>query len=157
MIAVNQWGSLIAVDYNCRPFGVKRGMTVEEATKLCPQLECVHVEVITCDQSLLSSSSSSSSSASTPKTLDRASGKVSLARYRRASFEVLAIFEKFTKKFGGVVQRASIDESYIDLTAAVDRVLKNASDEIADTDADFLCHLDLPSLLKDTCVVGKLN
>ena len=38
MIAVNQWGSLIAVDYNCRPFGVKRGMTVEEATKLCPQL-----------------------------------------------------------------------------------------------------------------------
>ena len=77
MIAVNQWGSLIAVDYNCRPFGVKRGMTVEEATKLCPQLECVHVEVITVTkvsvvflQFVIVTS--------TPKTLDRASGKVSL-------------------------------------------------------------------------------
>ena len=62
MIAVSQWGSLIAVDYNCRPFGVKRGMTVEEATKLCPQLECVHVEVITCDANVSSSPAAAASS-----------------------------------------------------------------------------------------------
>ena len=34
-------------DYNVRPFGVKRGMTVKEATKLCPDIECVPVELIT--------------------------------------------------------------------------------------------------------------
>ena len=43
-LAVQQWNSLIAVDYNCRGSkGVKRGMLAEEAKKLIPELRCVHV------------------------------------------------------------------------------------------------------------------
>ena len=45
-LAVQQWSSLIAVDYNCRKFGVKRGMRVEEAQKLCPGIRFVHVKIL---------------------------------------------------------------------------------------------------------------
>ena len=33
-LAVQQWTSLIAVDYNCRALGIKRGMLAEEAKKI---------------------------------------------------------------------------------------------------------------------------
>ena len=45
-LAVQQWNSLIAVDYNCRSKGVKRGMLADEAKKLIPELRCVHVRLL---------------------------------------------------------------------------------------------------------------
>ena len=132
-IAVQQWGSLIAVDYNCRPFGVKRGMSIEDAIKLCPKLECVHVGLI--------------GSQPDPSKNNKSNAKVSLARYRRASFQVIDIFLKFAQKHGAVVQRTSIDESYLDFTPCVEKYL---SDKRLD-------EINLEELLGTTHVVGTLD
>ena len=50
------------------------------------------------------------------RTANASGGKVSLQRYRRASSEVFQVLYSFE---GCVVERASVDEAYIDLTAAV--------------------------------------
>ncbi|KAF3479704.1 DNA polymerase eta [Arthroderma uncinatum] len=42
-LAVQQWQSLIAVNYAARPFGVSRMITAQEAKKRCPQLLTPHV------------------------------------------------------------------------------------------------------------------
>jgi DNA polymerase eta len=57
---------------------------------------------------------------------DRERRKVSLARYRRAS---VAVMETLADAFpDGAVERASVDEAYVDVTREVDANLKNASD-----------------------------
>ena len=132
-LAVQQWGSLIAVDYNCRRYGVKRGMSVEDALKLCPDLECVHVGLI--------------GSQSDATKHNKANAKVSLARYRRASFEVIDIFLKFAAQHGAIVQRTSIDESYLDFTPVVEKYLRGKR----------LDGLNLTELLGSTHVVGSLD
>ena len=93
-LAVQQWSGLIAVDYTARTFGITRGMSAEEAQRLCPNLKLVHVE-------LLGSPGNQ---------------KVSLQRYRTASFKMMRIFERFLGP-DDVLCRASIDEAYLDLSA----------------------------------------
>ena len=36
-LVVQQWGAVIAVNYSVRPFGVKRGDSVGDIKKKCPQ------------------------------------------------------------------------------------------------------------------------
>ena len=43
-----------------------------------------------------------------------------MTKYREASADVMAVM----KRFSDFIERASIDEAYIDLTAAVDKRLK---------------------------------
>lgn len=45
-LAVQQWDGLIAVNYEARKFGVKRGDRARVAKSKCPQLTLVHVETI---------------------------------------------------------------------------------------------------------------
>jgi DNA polymerase eta len=62
---------------------------------------------------------------------DRERRKVSLARYRRAS---VAVMETLADAFpDGAVERASVDEAYVDVTREVDAILKNSknSNDIA--------------------------
>lgn len=126
-MAVQQWSSLIAVDYNCRKFKVKRGMKAEDAMKLCPDLECVHVELIGgCNEK---------------------NGKVSLERYRAASKNVMRIFESYSKKNGFVLERASIDEAYFDLTKYVEKHLS----------AGVVKPFEEEKVLEYTNVVSNLN
>ena len=108
-------------DYNVRPFGVKRGMKVKEAIELCPDIECVPVELINLSETQPDSDHSlprkrARGAANTDPTTERRDCKVrahlhasvawqiihntvsvcaqvSLARYRRASFEVMSIFQ----------------------------------------------------------------
>lgn len=47
-------------------------------------------------------------------------GKANLTKYREASVEVMGILSRFA-----VIERASIDEAYIDLTSAVQERLQN--------------------------------
>ncbi len=55
---------------------------------------------------------------------DRERRKVSLARYRRAS---VAVMETLADAFpDGAVERASVDEAYVDVTREVDAILKNS-------------------------------
>lgn len=83
-----QGGGLIAVNYEARAAGVKRGMRGDQALKLCKDLHLFRVPEVR--------------------------GKADLTRYRNAGEEVLKVMSEFS----GVVERASIDEAYLDLTDA---------------------------------------
>lgn len=48
-LAVQQWDGLIAVNYEARKFGVKRGDRTDAAKQKCPQIMLVHVETISVD------------------------------------------------------------------------------------------------------------
>ncbi|XP_008277752.1 DNA polymerase eta [Stegastes partitus] len=65
-------------------------------------------------------------------------GKADLTLYREASVEVIEVMSRFA-----VIERASIDEAYMDLTAAVQQRLKNMSDKQIE-----------PHLLKTTYIQG---
>ena len=109
---MQQWSGLIAVNYPARAAGVRRGARVEEAKRLCPDLVCVHVETV------------GGSAAG-----DRKTSKASLDRYRTASMEVMDVLCRFEAV---VVERASIDEAYLDLTAAVEGRLAERKDRAGD-------------------------
>ncbi|PIK56922.1 hypothetical protein BSL78_06185 [Apostichopus japonicus] len=83
-------GGTIAVSYEARDRGVKRGMMGDEAQKFCPEIELVRVPV--------------------------QRDKADLTKYREAGAEVINVLMQFSKK----VERASIDEAYIDLTDEVE-------------------------------------
>ena len=82
-------GGIIAVNYEARKFGVGRNMRGDEAKKKCEDVILVKVP--------------------------EARGKADLTKYREAGKEVIQVL----LQFGGTVERASIDEAYVDLTAVV--------------------------------------
>eukprot|EP00944_MAST-04C_sp_MAST-4C-sp1_P004392 g4392.t1 len=167
-LAVQQWNSLIAVDYNCRSKGVKRGMLADEAKKLIPELRCVHVRLLgekdeeanhaKSDKDKKSEDCTNDESAKA----DRGKQKVSLSRYRTASFQVMNVFQRFVNP-GDILLRASIDEAYLDLTCSCKRVAKDHSKQYCDMDMDLLnderIHDEeaLKKALSVSCVVGSLN
>ncbi|CAK8684188.1 DNA polymerase eta-like [Clavelina lepadiformis] len=98
VVQYNQWkgGGIIAVSYEARDKGVTRNMRGDDAKQKCP-------EIVLC-------------------MVPTANGKADLTRYRDAGAEVIQVL----LQFGGVVERASIDEAYIDLTDLVEEKIKNA-------------------------------
>ena len=102
-------GGIIAVNYEARKFGVTRQMRGDEAREKCPDIILVRVPV------------------------DR--GKADLQKYRDAGKEVIQVF----LQFGATVERASIDEAYIDLTALVnDRMSKGTKVQVKDIPNTFV-------------------
>ena len=119
-LAVQQWEGLIAVNYAARAKGITRHMKAKEAKALCPELHCVHVQVLYTDgpegevtQGEASGRLSAGRRADeqdqgaglTERQPDRSEGKVSLERYRTASADVFEALAPF-----GVVEKASVDE-----------------------------------------------
>tara|TARA_R110002050_G_scaffold143369_4_gene268562 strand:- start:891 stop:1277 length:387 start_codon:yes stop_codon:yes gene_type:complete len=51
------------------------------------------------------------------------SGKVSLERYRRASADIVDVFRQYCPK----LERASIDECFLDLTASCAAIVRNSA------------------------------
>ncbi|KAM9727530.1 uncharacterized protein ACNS7B_018041 isoform 2-T4 [Menidia menidia] len=90
--------SIIAVSYEARAHGVTKNMWVDDAKKLCPDLQVARVR--------------------------ESRGKADLTHYRDASVEVIEVMSRFA-----VIERASIDEAYMDLTASVGQKLKNITDK----------------------------
>uniref|UniRef100_H2ZI33 UmuC domain-containing protein n=1 Tax=Ciona savignyi TaxID=51511 RepID=H2ZI33_CIOSA len=92
VVQYNKWkgGGIIAVSYEARDNGVTRNMRGDDAKAMCP-------EIILCK-------------------VPTANGKADLTRYRDAGAEVIQVL----LQFGGIVERASVDEAYIDLTRVVD-------------------------------------
>ncbi|KAM7408621.1 hypothetical protein PAMA_002370 [Pampus argenteus] len=105
-------GGIIAVSYEARAHGVTRNMWVDDAKKLCQDLQVARVR--------------------------ESHGKADLTHYREASVEVIEVMSRFA-----VIERASIDEAYMDLTAAVQQRLKNMTDKRIE-----------PHLLRTTYVQG---
>lgn len=99
-------GMAIAVNYQARIFGVKRGMTASEARTFCPH---INVSMV-------------------PKMADI--DKADLSRYRSASDEVFAVLNSVPKL---LVEKGSVDEAYIDLTRLIDeRINAIGADSILD-------------------------
>ncbi|KAF4523810.1 hypothetical protein B566_EDAN008045 [Ephemera danica] len=89
---------IIAVNYEARKFGVTRSMRGDEAKTKCPDIALVRV----------------------PENRDKAD----ISKYREAGHEVIDVLCKFSS----CVERASIDEAYLDLTDVVDqRMAENPS------------------------------
>ncbi|XP_046676399.1 DNA polymerase eta [Homalodisca vitripennis] len=97
VVQYNQWkgGGIIAVNYEARDKGVTRHMRGEEAKKHCPEIQLVSVPSVR--------------------------GKADLTKYRDAGREVIKVICEFSE----CVQRASVDEAFIDLTEAVEKRLAN--------------------------------
>ncbi|ELT99496.1 hypothetical protein CAPTEDRAFT_172544 [Capitella teleta] len=86
-------GGIIAVGYEARALGVTRGMMGQDAQEKCPNIHLFRV----------------------PET----EGKADLTLYREAGAEVIEVLTGFSK----CVERASIDEAYVDLTDEVHKRL----------------------------------
>ena len=82
---------IIAVGYEARKFGVTRSMRGDDAKAKCPDIVLIHV----------------------PENR----GKADLTQFREAGAEVIDVLSTFTD----CLERASIDEAYLELTGAIDR------------------------------------
>ena len=118
-VVVQQWQSLIAVNYPARAHGITRHMNITEAKQKCPDLVSVHTAAYQ-----LPPASSSSSNDVVLRQFDpgnpppaSANHKVSLDAYRQAS---KSIFKLLRERFGSrTVEKASVDEAYLDVTEQV--------------------------------------
>ena len=92
VVQYNAWkgGGIIAVNYEAREFGVTRQMRGDEAMKKCSEIILVKVPEVR--------------------------GKADLTKYRDAGKEVIEVL----LQFGGKVERASIDEAYLDISRLVE-------------------------------------
>ena len=98
----NSDGSLIAVSYEARAAGVKRQMRGQEARKACPDLVLVQVP---CSHK-----------------------KSDISLYREAGAEVVTVLARFAT----ACERSSIDEVYVDITAAARDEMRMGHDPEAD-------------------------
>lgn len=99
VVQYNQWklGGIIAVNYEAREYGVTRHMRGEEAKQKCSDLVL----------------------ASVPCTR----GKADTSRYRSAGRQVLDVI----KKHCNIIERASVDEAYLDITDIVAERMSTSS------------------------------
>ncbi|PCH42673.1 DNA polymerase eta [Wolfiporia cocos MD-104 SS10] len=106
-LVVQQWDSLIAVNYPARKFGITRMEKIKEARRKCPELIVVHVATY-------KEGESQPGYWDNPDTLTH---KVSLDHYRRESNKVIRMFQEGLPS--GEIEKASIDEAFIDFTKPV--------------------------------------
>ena len=113
-------GSLIAVSYEARAAGVKRIMRGQEAKKACPELLLVQVPT--------------------------SHGKANLGIYRDASSRILKVLSS-TSYSSCTIERASIDEVYVDVTAEASRLLEQATDLRLFLQSSIKLLLSVPTLI----------
>lgn len=113
-------GSLIAVSYEARAAGVKRIMRGQEAKKACPELLLVQVPT--------------------------SHGKANLGIYREASSRILKVLSS-TSYSSCIIERASIDEVYVDVTAEASRLLEQATDLRLFLQSSIKLLLSVPTLI----------
>ncbi|KAI8575106.1 hypothetical protein K450DRAFT_263282 [Umbelopsis ramanniana AG] len=104
-VAVQQWQGLIAVNYPAKAAGITRHMPIEEAFKKCPNLRPVHVATFNMHDPIAKYNDNPS----------QLTHKVSLDIYRKASQNIFKIFQKYCSK----VQKAGLDEAFLDVTDIV--------------------------------------
>ncbi|KAI0476422.1 DNA/RNA polymerase [Xylariaceae sp. FL0804] len=122
-LAVQQWQGLIAVNYPARKFGIGRHCTVTDAKKLCPQLISQHVATWKEGDESYAYRDDAASHIGTHK--------VSLDPYRLQSRRILASIKASLPSTLQKVEKASIDEVFLDLSAHVHSVLLERFPELA--------------------------
>lgn len=96
VVQYNPWrgGGIIAVNYAARAKGVTRHMRGDEARDLCPEIVLCQVPNIR--------------------------EKADTSKYRDAGKEVANVLQRFTQ----LLERASVDEAYLDITDTVNLRIK---------------------------------
>lgn len=123
---------LIAISYAARKFGISRHETVEAAQKLCPEIQLVHVATY----------AEGAEKAEYNEDPRPETHKVSLDPYRRESRKIVAIFNELCPL--GAVEKASIDELYVDLTLAARQLILQRFPELTRPPSDSPLGLDTP-------------
>ncbi|KZT06045.1 DNA/RNA polymerase [Laetiporus sulphureus 93-53] len=114
-LVVQQWDSLIAVNYPARKFGITRMEKIKEARRKCPELLVVHVA--TYKEGEKEPGYWENPDTLTHKLLDYVRHQVSLDHYRRESMKIIRMFQEGLPT--GEIEKASIDEAFIDFTRPV--------------------------------------
>jgi len=115
-LAVQQWQGLIAINYPARKFGLGRHITNTEAKKLCPDLVLQHVATWREGDERWAYHEDSFK--------NMATHKVSLDPYRLESRRILALIKETLPSDLQKVEKAGIDEVFLDLSAHVHSVLQ---------------------------------
>ncbi|KAI4947242.1 hypothetical protein J4E91_006592 [Alternaria rosae] len=114
-LAVQQWQGLIAINYPARAFGLNRHVTSTEALKQCPDLILQHVATWKEGDETWAYHENSFK--------DMATHKVSLDPYRMESRKILKCIKESLPEKEQRVEKASIDEVFMDLSAQVHTIL----------------------------------
>ncbi|KDQ19232.1 hypothetical protein BOTBODRAFT_153085 [Botryobasidium botryosum FD-172 SS1] len=123
-IVVQQWQSLIAVNYPARKFGITRMESIVEAKKKCPELVAVHTATY----------KEGESEAQYWDNPDSKTHKVSLDHYRRESMKIMHMYREMMPA-GGDTEKASIDEAFLDFTIPVRDILLQQHPHLSDVPA----------------------
>ncbi|RYP12383.1 hypothetical protein DL765_007371 [Monosporascus sp. GIB2] len=113
---------LIAINYPARKFGIGRHCTVTEAKKLCPQLISQHVATWKEGDERWDYHDDAATHIGTHK--------VSLDPYRLQSRKILALIKECLPQNQQKVEKASIDEVFLDLSAQVHSILLERFSEL---------------------------
>ncbi|KAF1849138.1 DNA/RNA polymerase [Cucurbitaria berberidis CBS 394.84] len=114
-LAVQQWQGLIAINYPARAFGLSRHVTATEALKQCPDLILQHVATWKEGDETWAYHENSFK--------DMATHKVSLDPYRMESRKILKCIKEALPEKEQRVEKAGIDEVFLDLSAQVHTIL----------------------------------
>ncbi|MCJ1474058.1 DNA-directed DNA polymerase eta rad30 [Lambiella insularis] len=123
-LAVQQWQGLIAINYPARKFGMNRHITITEAKKLCPDLIMQHVATWKEGDEKWAYHKDAFAQIATHK--------VSLDPYRLESRRILAcIKQTLPAPPLQRVEKASVDEVFLDLSAQVHSILLERYPELS--------------------------
>ena len=119
-----QWQGLIAINYPARKFGLNRHITITEAKKLCPQLIMQHVATWREGDEKWAYHKNAFA--------NMATHKVSLDPYRLESRRILACIKDVLPASPiQKVEKASVDEVFLDLSAQIHSTLLERYPEIS--------------------------
>ncbi|KAL8835729.1 MAG: hypothetical protein Q9176_006738 [Flavoplaca citrina] len=123
-LAVQQWQGLIAINYPARNFGLSRFIDISEATKLCPSIILQHVATWREGDAKWAYHEDAFAHIATHK--------VSLDPYRMESRRILATIKDVLPAAPVQrVEKASVDEVFLDLSAQIHSVLLERYPEIS--------------------------
>ena len=122
-LAVQQWQGLIAINYPARKFGINRHATITDAKKACPNLICQHVATWREGDEKWAYHEEAAKNIATHK--------VSLDPYRLESRWILACIKATLPSNLQKVEKASVDEVFVDLSAQIHSILLQRYPELA--------------------------
>ncbi|KAF4978844.1 hypothetical protein FZEAL_4846 [Fusarium zealandicum] len=140
-LAVQQWQGLIAVNYPARESGISRHCNVDEAKKLCPELIAQHVATWREGDDKWAYRDDAAANI--------AIDKVSLDPYRLQSRKILATIKDALPSDLQKVEKAGIDEVFLDLSSQVHSILLQRFPELSNPPPydDPTEKLPLPSIV----------
>lgn len=122
-LAVQQWGGLIAINYPAREYGLSRHVTIVEALKICPDIILQHVATWKVGEEKWAYHEDAHKHPQTHK--------VSLDPYRVESKKILRCIQESLPEKERRVEKASIDEVFLDLSAQVHTILLQRYPELS--------------------------